>query len=470
MTLGALWPTLACSELIAFQPLHLFYADEPRALGIGLPIPLDAPVNFSDPMTLMGRQSTIDLEYQFENIVRDQDAKLVSQQLEVEGIYQADIPFAGSTSAGLRLGNFDSDYRFSDHDDYEITQQADEQTISLAAELNPFVAIGAGIERIRADTRALYSVEARIPGWLRVKYRDYHESAAMTVRVAIEEHAGSFEIAPDNHVHELALATGLSGVLDITLTADLEREHNGAAEISLAPSETLRFSYQYAERRHEFSDVIEIDDTPEGTTAGEVNAEQHVILLRYTHSDRTELFSSAQWSRYRFSAGGRVRGEPLLFFWDDLVIGERRFAADYTLNVLQYALGTEYRHTPAVTLRGGLQYLRVETDGDFNHWTPIPLLGIGKLDEETIQLPYEGATFGGISFGIGYRFGAMDLSYAISQLLLFERREVTKGPTGAGATESTTGLDSSSAMSNFWNGIRDNPGGNLHVLRLSWNL
>lgn len=468
MSLGALWPVIASSEFIAFQPLNLFYAAEPRALGIGLPVAIDPPVNFSDPTTLLAQQSSIVLEYQFENILREQDTKLASHQVAIEGIYQADVPYVGSTSAGLRFGDFDSEYHFSSHDDVDITQQADEQTVSLAAQINPFIAVGAGIDRFRADTRALYTVEARIPGWLRMKYRDYFESAAMTLRVAVDEHAGSFRIAPENPVHELTITTGWDGVLGVTLIADLDRENNSAAEISLAPAETLHFSYRYAERHNAFSDVIEIDGTPEGTTAGEMDFERHAVLLHYTHSDRLSLYSSAQWSRYRFSAGGRVRGEPLFFFWEDLVLGERRFAADYTLDVAQFALGTEYHRTPAVTLRGGLQYLRMNAAGDFNHWTPIPLLCFGKFDEEMISLPYKGATYGGISFGISYQFGAMHLSYALSQLLPIERRKATDESTGT--DEQTKGIDGSGVLQDLWNGIRDNPGGNLHLLRLGWNL
>lgn len=468
MSCSALWPAHASAEFIALQPLTLFYPSEPRALGIGLPVPIEAPVVFNDPLTLIGLPSAIGFGYQYENILREDDAKLASQQLDIIGILNFDLPHAGPTTAGLRLGDFSSDYRFSGHDETDITQDADEQSVTIAAQPSPYLSAGFGVEHIRTETHFLYAVEARIPEWLRVKYREARESAELTARMTVIDHEGELQIAPDNTIRELTLATLLTGPLNMSVTADLKRDRHRTAKIDFAPTETLQLSYRYTERQYAFADVFVIDGTPEGTAAGDINAERHALLFRYVHNDRFEWFSSAQWSQYRFDAGGRIRGEPLFFFWDDLVLGERRFAAEYTLEASQYAVGVEYQRTPAVTLRSGIQYLSVDTTGAFNHWTPIPLLGFGKLDEETISLPYKGATFGGISFGISYRRGAMELSYALSQLLPLERRTVTEDSTET--SEDTTGLDSNSALNDLWSGIRDNPGGNLHVLRLSWSL
>lgn len=462
----ALWPLPGHSEIVALQPLTFFYGNDPRSLGLGLPSSLEPAVNFNDPLSLTTDHSEVSFEYQFENILNDKDSKLASHQMAARGILNFNLPYAGATTAGFHSGDFEADYRFSDQDDYAVTQKAKDQTASVAIRPSDFLSAGVGVERVDANSNVFFAVETGIPGWLKVKYREFRQQVDLAASVLVDGKEGRFQIKTDDQVRELTLTAAIKSYATLALAAELNRNNNHAADLNIAPTENVKIAYHYAKHQYDFQDSLWLDGSPQGGIGGTAAADGHTVLFQYQYTDTLALVCAAKQSHYRFDAAGKANGTKLFDFWDSLVIGERKFSADYAVKTTQYALGMEVRNTPAVTLRGGLQYLRLNTRGEFAHWVPIPILGFGKFDAQSIPLPYKGATFAGLSFGVNYQIGAVDISYAVSQLIPLSQRKVTDGQT----SEDKPKVDTGNVSEGVSDAIKNNPGGNLHLLRLTWKL
>lgn len=461
-----MWPIPGHSEVVALQPLTFFYGNDPRSLGLGLPGSFEIASNFNDPLSLTTDRSEIGLNYQFENILRDKNTKLASHQLAVTGVLNFNLPHTGATTAGLHLGNIESDYRTSNPDEYAVTQGTAEQTVSVAMRPHAFLSVGAGIEHVDSNSNVFFAVETRVPGWLKLKYREFQQHVELLAAVIADNKEGRFRIKTDDNVRELTVTAEVKSYLALTLATALNRDHNRTADLNIAPAEKVKVAYRYAEHQYSFRDSITFDGSPQGRISSTAASAEHTLLLHYQYTAAIVLVSAAKQGRYRFDASGQANGTPLFDFWNSLVIGERKFSANYELETTQYALGMEVRRTPAVTLRGGLQYIRLNTRGEFGHWIPIPILGFGKFDAQTIPLPYTGATFMGLAFGVSYQVGAVDVSYALSQIIPLSKRKVTDGQT----TEDKPKVDTGNASDSVSNGIKNNPGGNLHLLRLTWKL
>jgi len=462
----ALWPTLGHTEIVALQPFMFFYANEPRALGLGLPESFEHAANFSDPVSLSTDRSELGLAYHFENILHDKDTKLSGQQLAATGVLNFNLPYAGATTAGLHLGNIESNYCTSNPDEYTVAQRADAQTISVAMRPYAFLSAGAGVERIDSNNNFFFGVETGIPGWLKLKYREFQQHVDLSAAVIVDSNEGRFRVKTDDNVRELTLNAAVKSFFSLTLVAELNRDNNRAVDVNIAPSEKLKVAYRFAEHQYSFQDSIMFGGSPQGRIGGTAAAEGRTLLLQYQYSNTVALVSAAKQGRYQFDASGQADGTQLFDFWDALVIGERKFSANYAIETTQYALGIEVRNTPAVTLRGGLQYIRLNTRGEFDHWIPIPILGFGKFDAQAIPLPYTGATLAGLSFGVSYQVGAVDVSYALSQLIPLSQRKVADGQ----ATEDKPKVDTGRVSGDLWDGIKNNPGGNLHLLTITWKL
>ena len=112
-------------------------------------------------------------------------------------------------------------------------------------------------------------------------------------------------------------------------------------------------------------------------------------------------------------------------------------------------------------IRGGIQYIYLLPSGEFEHWTPSPVIGVGKFDTNVIPISYKNASFMGLSFGLTYRIKKVELSYGISQLIPL-RIEKTEGSATTPASHGHIDLD------NLWKELQKDHGGNMQQLELTW--
>ncbi|MBI5206651.1 MAG: hypothetical protein HY934_02560, partial [Candidatus Firestonebacteria bacterium] len=112
-----------------------------------------------------------------------------------------------------------------------------------------------------------------------------------------------------------------------------------------------------------------------------------------------------------------------------------------------------------LTIRGGLQYIIINPSGNFDHWTPLPFVKIGKLDEENLILDYKKAILGGLNFSMNYRFERFEFIYGIGQLIPIEVEERFKKTAGTPKKHKYN-------LDDLWNDIKNNPGGNNQGLKV----
>ena len=140
----------------------------------------------------------------------------------------------------------------------------------------------------------------------------------------------------------------------------------------------------------------------------------------------------------------------------------------------QYYLGIDKKWSDRLQLRGGLQYILIWPEGDFNNWTPFPFLPIIKLDEQNMEMEYDEIDLAIITGGFSYFIGNIELSYAIGQYIPVETKEKKKAGAGGGGGGGTSDRDNDGRditledLEKLWDKIRSSPGGTLQVLQVKW--
>jgi hypothetical protein len=463
----------ASAEPFDLKPMALLYDDDAVSLGLGLPEPVYDRPDLRKPARLIEYESRFSQWYERESVLNGENETLASYSRGTFGLVRLDLPVALAFSAR----EFVSDYNRLDN--YIAGQNTEYSMMSMGARPFKFLRLGASLP----DEAYEFSV---IPvEYIEIGSRRFKRSININASLIATGTRAEFSFAPESYVNELTIRMFAPGIFrvdlasDINMTSDAKTlsvtkalntgyvESSGIA-LTVFPERPLSWDYRYKEYKAAYLSAISIDETPGGHIGIESRYDSRSLTLKYFPMDsKNRFFAAMKNTRLLMSTAGTFNAEHILSFWENLFYGDRIFNGNLSWESIQYHLGMESAMTGRLTLRGGLQYIDSRQDGELVHWTPTPIIGIGRFDEDTILFPYKKARFAGLSLGFSYRLGDVEISYGITQLVPLYIEKVA-AEAGAGAEAEIDIRDERANVSDIWEKIKEDPGGNIQKIEVTW--
>ncbi len=474
--LSVLYPHHVLGKEIDFRPLTLYLSDDPYTLGKGEPdiIRYRYHPDLYSPTTLLEQKGHLFLEYQSENVLNikavDQDKKDINfTSREVSGLIPLDLPLLKKSAVGFLLKDFEAHGNINDQDQGMFFRSSQEYRLhTIAFSSNPLSFIKAGVGWESYSDRDHIFLEAAVTPLkpISVGYRQYQREMHIDSSLIEDEHLAGFHFRPSEQVREISLTATAPDIIRLYMAIDDNHPENKEFSINASLGSSLSIGHHLMKRHLDFFNEIIIDDLPNGHNGGTIDYSSNGIEIAF-HSSATQYLFGVKKSTFAIDGAGKVTGDSILNFWENLLAGDRFFNYNLRIRSTQYHIGIETRSTERLTLRGGLQYILTTPEGILDHWTPFPFVKIGRLDEEIINLGYEWARIGVLTFGFSYKFSNLELTYGIGQIIpLKVKKEKEVDGTVAETESSISGGNWD--LGNLWETIKENPGGNLQIIRVSW--
>ena len=341
-------------------------------------------------------------------------------------------------------------------------------TVSFQA--GDFLSFGGGIEEYNKNRYSFWEAEFRADPVLSFGLRSYQRKFNLDIAVEKADIKGLVPIEYSENVLEIMTTIKFHELLTAHFVFD--KEHMDRENIELSSNITERLSLSYVRQSGSFNyhqDIL-VDGVDSGHNNGEAVYSLWGAGLEFRRIEGTTYRINVKNLEFSTNGAGLVEADAALGFWENLLAGERFFNYEFRGKSMQYHLGVESRWTDRLTMRGGLQYIEIKPEGSFEHWTPFPLIGIGKLDEERMELPYSKIDLGVLSAGFSYRLKNFEITYGLGQyipLALEERGESDSNGDGGGSGSGDKWYSISwDDIKKAWDDIKENPGGTLQTLEI----
>jgi len=470
MALALFCPLSAYSDEIELKPLTLYLSDDPYNLW------KDSAVITEDvysPTTLLGKSGQISYQYELENVLNVDDnennIKLGSVTKNFSGMIPFRMPLLKKNTLAFSLRDFDSQSNITDSNEdilFRSSQASRINTIVYSTMPISFIKTGIGWEDYNKSDNLFYEVSFVPIEPVSINYRKFQRDMQIETSLIKDAYLARINLDPSEDVKEISIQINVPDTFKVNIAAEDNDSKNAKFSLAASLGPNISAGTSMMRRHLDFLNNISIDDTESGQISGLIDYYSNSAWIVFNPYKTKYIFGIKE-STFNIEGGGKVTGDSVLNFWEDLLAGERFFNYDLKIRSTIYHLGIENKTTERLTLRGGIQYILTTPEGNLDHWTPFPIIQIGKLDEEIINLDYKWARLGVLAFGFSYRFRVFELTYAFGQIIPIKVKKVEEIDGIVSETESTIGKGGWDP-GNLWDTIVENPGGNIQVLKITW--
>jgi len=346
------------------------------------------------------------------------------------------------------------------------------RVLSCAVQVGEFLALGGGLERYQEDTKYFWEVELRADPVFQLDIRNFTREFNLDFTIDEDDIHGRIPVRYSEDVLEMAMKIELHSRLSVCFVIDARHVDRKTFRLSSALTERVSLTYfrQYGGFR--YHQDIYVNGVDSGHNNGDAEYGQWIAGLAFRRDTGTTYHLNVRRLHFDTHSAGLVESDAALSFWERLLAGKRYFNLDASIDSTQYHLGVEGRWTKRLTMRGGLQYIDITPEGDLDDWTPIPFIGLGRLDEHISRFSYSKITLGVLAAGFTYTIKNLEVSYGIGQYILLsaEKRDEDiggGGGDGGGEEEKWYKIDWDD-IKKAWNTLKENPGGTLQSLEVRW--
>lgn len=472
MALSLVYPISALGKELELKPLTLYLSDDPYNLW------KDGSVITGDiysPTTLLEKSGQISFQYELENVLNVDDnknnIKIGSVTKNFSGMIPFRMPLLKKNTLAFSLRDFDSQGDITDINEgilFRSSQKYRVNTISYSTRPISIIKAGIGWEDYNRNDNLFYEVSFVPIEPVSVNYRKFQRDMQIETSLIKDEHLARINLNPSEDVGEIFIQANVQDKFRINIAAEDNDYKNVKFSLAASLGSNISAGSSMMRRHHDFLNNIIIDDTESGHISGLIDYSSNSAEIVF-NPDNIRYMVGVEESLLNIEGGGKVTGDSILNFWEDMIAGERFFNYNLKIRSTIYHLGVENKTTERLILRGGIQYILTTPEGNLDHWTPFPIIQIGRLDEEIINLDYRWARLGVLAFGFSYRFRAFELAYEFGQIIPLKIKKVNEIDGVVSETESAIG-EGGWDLENIWNFVKDNPGGNLQSIRLTWYL
>jgi hypothetical protein len=472
----------ASAAEVEFRPFTYFLSDDPAILGIGGIDPTTAASlpTLYQPTALLDQKRQISYLYSYENDYRPSEGdwagtRIFSIKSEMTAIVPFEAPVVRKAAIAVNTKDFRFDAAAPSNDgqdnDLHARQDLEAGAVAFSASPYPFLRAGVGREAYRSNAYTFHEVALIPMAGVSFQYRSYRRTMTLESTLSSDLDTAELNLAPfDTQIRAVSVNVAVPETFVMRLESENFHPRNGTFDLRVFLGRSFDAGLHATRIGSEFLDDLAVNGAPGGHISGAFVYEHQDLEVAY-HTPATRCIAGMRMSELSVDGAGKADGSSILSFWENLLAGDRYFNYDFAGETKQYYLGIENRTTGRLKLRGGLQYIVVDMDGYFDHWTPFPFINIGKLDEQYTPLEYTKMVLGALTLGFSYRFSDLELTYGVGQLIpirTVERPgEESIGnvqPDGGGGGDGGGRYD----LGKIWEKIKENPGGNVQSVKLTW--
>lgn len=467
------YPSDTYGETISFYPLKLFLEEDPQILGYGgiRTYQKTEPDLWRSPAYL-SRQKESSISTHF---IRDDTWRVKTGDFNGSGLrsyavgLDAHLPITKRQNQviGLVIKSDWAKGKFQDeNEDTGLSYEEDytQFNISYGMDVLSWLTLGGSIGKEDRAAETQYGLEAVLSPvrGIDIGYREYQRNFDLKI-FAQEDQQGLIPISQREKIREIFFNADLFKPVNLSLIKDLTHTNSYAVTAGYSLKK-FHFSVAAEEQNLTHREYLSLD----GNTAGENRGKIHYSAMTLgsgIHLNTTnDLYIAFRKTSYDGEGGGRLRPETVTTFWEEIIAGDRIYLYSLGLDAVQYMIGIESYRSNQLKLRGGLQYVSASPAASLNHWTPFPIIGIGKLDETMVSLNVRKIHFVIPTFGFSYTTDKWTLSYGIGQYIPIQMEKRTED--GEIVHEDVAqGGD----FGDIIDAIKEYPGGNLQSLSIQYN-
>lgn len=404
----------AAAESWVYAPMELWFGADPWAMG--WPVAVAPAPDPRDPVRLLehGARVAADAGYELDYHDRNNDA--YATRVRLLGLLRETDPAARPYALAVQTERSRWNYEALDGGTYDASQSASQEAAGAAARVASAGYLGIGVERGYDGLKPLFGAALDISDQVRVEMRSVERRVSFPISYVDSENSIDTALTSRRRMNEVGLDARVPEWGEVSMRLDVnQREHASMRwELSVIPGH--RVIYEYLHEENPVASDIRVNGDSSGEVFGALSLRSYGLrVLR--RGEARDWHVGVKKTTVRLDLNGGVTDDDLIDLWAYLLPGERRFKAKYAADIVQWFIGAETRASESWTTRAGMQYTTARANGNFSHWTPIPLLGVGKLDEENKPLSNERSSALGVSLGATYRVARWEFTYAIAQLI-----------------------------------------------------
>lgn len=447
-------------------PLTLWYGPSVSALSLGMPVQADDAFDQFDALAAVARDGKASL-----TVVQEFNVK--NKKNDVRGTVRralihdrtAETPYGRFGGAAL-IDSSDWAMYSVDDGEYHVAQRTHDAVGQVAYEPVPWIAVGAGMESRADGNDAMLALRVSPDSNADFTFRSYRPRHAFVAAYTNTERDIAMDLAAQRRVNAVGVQFRGGTTAGFALEADANSPRDLQTELWWkTPEQRARLRYGHTEKA--YLGEVELDAQSAGRVDGLIRIER--MQFEYTRNvGLHQLHAGVVRTIYDIALGGNVVDDELIDLWAYLLPGERRFIADYGVDMMQWYLAFDFTQSAAWSIRSGVQYVDIDATSRFEHWTPIPLLGIGKLDVQLDAAAVNSSRVAAIGVGGAFRATRWTLDFGLAQLVpLASGRETQRGdaaqPVAARATDRVDVVNSRG-------GKRVTRGGTTLGVSITWSL
>jgi len=470
---------------IDFNILNLYLSNAPKTLGMGR-IDLNDErenVDLYHPARLVYDDKTY-ISYIFagENVLNDNESegkgcRIKSKESQLTGIINfRPAGIIKKSSIGFRY-SVDNASGHADHTSdnfyFDYNKTIRKKLLTYGIQIGKVLSLGAGLEEYNKKKDSYWEFEFRTHPFLSLGARAFTRKFNLDLSIEKEDSQGLIPIIYSEDVLEIMAKINFHKRLMAHFVFD--GKHLNRKKIRLSSRISKKFSLSYFRQLGNFNyrQDLFFDGLDSGHNNGEAEYGSWSAGLEFKRTKGTIYLFNVRKLSFSTQGAGLIKADAVLNFWETLLAGKRYFNYKMSLDSTQYHIGVESNWTKRLTMRTGLQYIKIRPEGIFDHWTPFPFIGIGKFDEDVSELSYSKITLGIFSMGFSYRVKNIEFTYGLGQYipLSFKQKgeDVIDGDGSDGGEKKKEWYKTIwDDIKEAWDKIKDNPGGTLHSIEVKW--
>ncbi len=422
----------AHAESWIYEPMELWAGGDLHAFGWpGAGEPRPDPYN---PAALLDFTPRLAVELGYEQDYHDQYNDSYGTRVRTLVLFRETEPEAPPLAVALQTDRSRWRYEALDEGRYLARQETSQDVATVAVSMGSLGRLGFGVDHDDGHAAPILGASLALSPEVHVELRSHPYRFNLPIAYLDDINRVDVALASRRQVNDVGVRARVPDWGELTLSMDANLREWSTLRWTVTAIPDYVVTYDYSNEVHPVASDVRVDGESTGEVFGEFARKSYAVTATRTSAART-LFGGVRKSIIRMDLNGGVTDADLIDLWAYLLPGERRFSASYAADIVQWFVGTESRPSEAWTTRVGFQYARVSMNGNFEHWTPIPFLGVGKLDDQNKPLDNKRASGMGFSLGATYRIARWEISYAIIQLIPVESS--TRSKTSSSSGQST---------------------------------
>ena len=461
-------------ETISMYPLSLFIDEEPEILGSGgIRLHQQSGTNiWRSPAHLTGiKEASLTAAFIRDDTWRVKEGDYKGSSLRSYAFsLNALVPITEKPDQVIGF-TMKSDWvngRFQNEDGgVGLRYDEDYSQFNVSYGIQPlsWFALGGGIGKENREAEVLYNWEIILNPvqHLDIGYREYQRNFSLNIFAEDDQFRGLIPILHRDRIEEVFFDADLFPPLSLSISKDLSQRDSYKLTTAYSFSK-FRFSGTVEELDVNNREFLSLNGEDAGENRGEIHFKEMTLGGSIHLSFSNEIHLAYRKISIDGEGGGHLKANTVTSFWEEIISGDRIYLYSLGLDAVQYMIGMESQRSKRLKLRGGLQYVSASPAASLHHWTPFPIIGIGKLDETITNLNVDKIHLVILTLGFSYSRDKWTLSYGFGQYIPI--RIVKRTEQGETVHEDVA---QGGNFGDIIDAIKEYPGGNLQTLSIRYD-